>query len=79
MASSLIPRGAMPDAERPGEIFLIKATSQLRATYQIRLLAFRAVREHSKLVLSVPSHCVFEESLRHLVALTGDAIVRADY
>jgi hypothetical protein len=33
---------------------LIKVVSELRATYQIRLLAHRAVEEKKKLVIEVP-------------------------
>ena len=38
-----IPRGARADAETNDRIVLVKNVPLLRATYQIRLLAFRAL------------------------------------
>jgi hypothetical protein len=59
-------RGARPDAENPNELLLIKRVSELRATYQIRLLTSRAVREGKKLVIEVPKECKLHISLRDL-------------
>ena len=49
-----VARGTRPDAESPTELLLSKPVSELRATYQIRLLTFRAVREGKKLGLFRP-------------------------
>jgi hypothetical protein len=42
-------RGTQPDANRNGELWLIKRTSELHATYQIGLLTLGAVKENKKL------------------------------
>jgi hypothetical protein len=59
-----VARGARADAETPSAYYLIKGTSHLRATYQIRLLAYRAWRDEKKLVINVPQHCKVDDSLR---------------
>ena len=61
-----VPRGARPDAETLDQIVLIKNVSTLRATYQIRLLAFKAYESGKKLVLTVPKNCRIHETLRSL-------------
>ena len=73
-----ISRGSRPDAETIDKIYLIKNVSMLRATYQIRLLAFKAVESHKKLVVKVPKSCQFHTSLKDLVRLTGKTIMRED-
>jgi hypothetical protein len=62
-----VARGARPDAEQNGKIYLIKNTAELRATYQIRLLLYRAVSEGKKLVLDIPKECKLHVGLRELV------------
>lgn len=74
-----VPRGTRADAERFNRLYLIKNVKLLRATYQIRLLAFRAVTEGLKLVLKVPSACEFDRSLCELIEKTGNTILREDY
>ena len=71
-----VPRGSRPDAETPTEIILAKNVSVLRATYQIRLLAFRATEEARKLVLRVPRSCRFDTSLERLMEKARGAIRR---
>lgn len=71
-------RSARPDAEKFNVMYLIKSVSKLRATYQIRLLAFKAVTDKTKLVLSVPAHCEFSASLQELIKTCGNAVVRED-
>lgn len=66
MTKRQVARGALPDAEVNNRMYLIKNASELRATYQIRLLLYRAVQEGSKLVLDVPKACKFSESLKAL-------------
>lgn len=63
-----IPRGARPDAEANNAIYLIKNVSFLRATYQVKLLLYRAEQEQRKLILRVPSACKFSDPLRELVS-----------
>jgi len=62
-----VPRGARADGEAHDKLVLAKRVSVLRATYQIRLLAFRAMQERRKLVIMVPEHCVIHPTLRQLV------------
>lgn len=69
-------RAARADAERFNTMYLVKLVSHLHATYQIRLLAFKAVQNHQKLVLKVPSKCTFSEALKELLVTCGGAVVR---
>ncbi len=69
----------MPDAESFNTMYLIKSVSRLRATYQIRLLAFRAVSNKMKLVIRVPSACVFDPSLLRLMKDCKGRVVRENY
>ncbi len=73
-----VPRGSRPDAETIDKIYVIKNVSMLRATYQIRLLAFKAVESRKKLVLKVPRSCQFHASLRNFIKTTGKNIKRED-
>lgn len=61
-----VARGTRPDAETYDKLLLIKRVSELRATYQIRLLTYRAVHEGKKLVVEVPKQCRIHSSLREL-------------
>lgn len=61
-----VARGTRPDAETFDKLLLIKRVSELRATYQIRLLAYRAVQESRKLVIEVPKECKVHSGLREL-------------
>jgi hypothetical protein len=74
-----VPRGTRADAEKFNRLYLIKNVKSLRATYQIRLLTYRAVTEGLKLVLKVPATCEFQPSLIDLINNTGNAILREDY
>lgn len=74
-----VPRAASADAEKFNRIYLIKNVRYLRATYQIRLLAFRAISEGKQLVLKVPKICQFDVSLMDLIAANGRSIAREDY
>ncbi len=63
-----VARGAMADAVVDGNQFLIKNVMMLRATYQIRLLAYLASTTRKKVVLMLPRDAVYHSSLRDLVA-----------
>jgi hypothetical protein len=52
-----VARGARPDAETHGELHLIKHVTSLRATYQVRMLLYRAEQTGRRLVLHVPKAC----------------------
>ena len=69
-----VPRATRPDAEAPGKFYLIKNVSSLRATYQIRLLTFKAVQTGGKLVVAVPKRCRIEPSLQELIKLVEPTI-----
>jgi uncharacterized protein YxjI len=73
-----VPRGARPDAETLDKIYLIKNVSTLRATYQIKLLTFKAVETRKKLMLKVPKACQFHASLKELIKVTGKTMKRED-
>ena len=73
------PRGTRPDAEKFNRLYLFKKVRMLRATYQIRLLTFRAVSQGVKLVIRVPKVCEFHDSLVDLIKKTGNVILREDY
>jgi hypothetical protein len=49
-----VARGAKPDAEVGAKLYLLKRVPVLHATYQVRMLAFRAQQEGKILVLRVP-------------------------
>jgi hypothetical protein len=67
MTKHHVARTARPDAETYDKIHLLKSALALRATYQVRLLLFRAVQEGRKLVLNVKKECVFHDDLKSLV------------
>lgn len=73
-----VPRGSRPDAETIDKIYLVKNVTMLRATYQIRLLVFKAVESHKKFMLKVPPACQFHPSLKSLIKMTGKTIKRED-
>jgi hypothetical protein len=62
-----VTRGAMADAEDGNKMYLFKNVSFLRATYQIRLLAYRAITEGRKLIIRIPKHCKVDKVLRDLI------------
>ncbi len=61
------PRGARADAETPTEIILVKNVRSLRATYQVKLLAYLAQERGKILVLLLPGGFVLHESLTGLM------------
>ncbi|GGA15871.1 hypothetical protein GCM10011408_42290 [Dyella caseinilytica] len=69
----------MPDAEAFNRMYLIKNVTRLRSTYQIRLLAFRAVEKGMQLILRVPEACVFDDSLNELIKKCGKSVARENY
>lgn len=64
-------RGALADAEQGDKIFLFKNVSELRLTYQIRLLTFLAIEKRMRLVIQVPNKCRIHISLTNFVKSTG--------
>lgn len=72
-------RGAKPDGEVLNTMYLIKSVSVLRATYQIRLLAFHAKARGKKLVLRVPAACIFAPDLKALLHKCGGVVQRENF
>jgi hypothetical protein len=72
------PRGSRPDAETSEKLYLFKNVATLRATYQVRLLAFMAEERGKKLVLKVPSSCRFDAGLADLVRARPQIIEREE-
>lgn len=62
-----VARGARADGEKNDKLYLLKNVSELRLTYQIRLLAFQAQQTRKKLFVQVPKHCKVHDSLRDFV------------
>ncbi len=73
-----LARGVRPDAETSSSVYLVKNVAMLRATYQIRLLAFLAAERGRQLVLQVPAACRFDAALAALLDAPGSAIRRED-
>lgn len=69
------PRGTRADAEQGKKLYLFKNVSKLHATYQIRLLAYRAHQEGKKLVIRVPKHFQKEDSLAAFMKANPDLVV----
>lgn len=59
-------RGTRPDDESFDKIFLIKNLSELRATYQVRMLAYMAFKKGKKLVIQLPKGAKLHSSLKEL-------------
>lgn len=66
MTKRHVARGARADAEVNNRIYLIKNASEMRATYQVRLLLYRATQEGTKLVLDLPKDCKLSNGLKSL-------------
>lgn len=63
-----VARGAKADAEVQGRLYLIKNVSQMRLTYQIKLLTFAAKTRGLKLVILLPKEATVHESLKDYVS-----------
>jgi hypothetical protein len=69
-----VVRGTRPDAEVGNNLYLLKKVSILHATYQVRMLAFRAQRERKQLIIRVPPNFQPGASLAALLADLKDTI-----
>jgi hypothetical protein len=61
-----VARGSQPDGETCDALIIIKNVSELRVTYQVRLLAYRAWQEGKRLVIDVPRECRIHSTLQEL-------------
>jgi hypothetical protein len=59
-------RGSRPDDESFDKVFLIKNVTELRATYQVRMLAYMATKKGKKLVIQLPKGAKLHGSLKEL-------------
>lgn len=66
MTKQQVARGTRPDGENFDKFAVIKRASELRATYQIRLLIYRAVHENKKFIIDVPKDCKIHDPLKRL-------------
>lgn len=69
------PRGARADAEKGKKIYLFKNVSLLHATYQIRLLAYRAYKENKQLVIQVSKRGQRADSLKEFMKANPGLVV----
>jgi len=59
-----VARGSLPDAESHDSLLLIKRVSEMRATYQVRLLTFFAIQTGRKLTIELPKKSKLHKSLK---------------
>ena len=69
-----VARGTRADHETNDKLLLLKKVSVMRATYQVRLLAFIASQKGKKLVIRMPKGAKIHSSLRDLRNATGNLI-----
>ncbi len=69
------PRGALADARDEQHLYLMKFPSVLRATYQIRLLTFMAMKQKKKLVVTISTHTKISDDLARLEAKAAGALI----
>jgi hypothetical protein len=69
-----LPRGARADAETGDTLFVIKRVSHLRATFQLRLLAYLAQKQGRRLVIDIPLTCSVHRDLSELIASLPDVV-----
>ena len=61
------PRGARPDAEVGGKLYLLKSALQLRLTYQIKMLSHMAQTGGKKLIIQLPKTALVQPCLRTFI------------
>ena len=61
-----IARGTRPDDESFDKVFLIKQVSELRATYQVRMLTYMASQKGKKFIIQLPKEAKLHNSLKEL-------------
>lgn len=59
-----VPRGSRPDAVSGNQWYLFKNVSELRLTYQVRMLTFAARQSGVPLIVRVPSACKISRPLQ---------------
>ena len=61
------PRGSRPDADVDGKLYLIKKVTEMRLTYQVKMLTYSAQRSGKVCVIRLPQRAVLNESLKEFV------------
>lgn len=67
-------RGSMPDADAANILYLIKNVSEMRLTYQVRLLAYMASTKGKKLNIRLPKSAKVNSGLRDFVRDSGGLV-----
>jgi hypothetical protein len=68
------PRGAKADAEVGDKVYLIKSASQLRLTYQIRMLTYMVQTQNKKLIIQLPRATKVHNSLKEFVRSMNELV-----
>jgi hypothetical protein len=69
-------RAVLPDAVSGRTIYLFKACSELRLTYEIRLATFMALQKGMTLTLDIRAHTRLSPDLAAFVAEHGVTVIR---
>lgn len=72
-----VARSSRPDAVSGSKAYLFKNVSELRLTYQIRMLTFLAAERKSRLVIRIPKEARLSVDLR-LFVKENSAVVRIE-
>ena len=68
------PRGAQADAEVGAKLYLLKSASQLRLTYQIKMLSHMAQTRGKQLIIQLPKTARVHECLRAFIRSTNGLV-----
>jgi hypothetical protein len=71
------PRGSRPDAEVGNMLYLIKNVTEMRLTYQIKMLTYFAHSKGKKLVVQLPKQATIHASLREF-AKNSSGVVKIE-
>ncbi len=69
-----VARGALADMNTYDELILIKLVSEMRLTYQIKMLTFQAIQEEKKLIIELPKYCKIHKSLKTFIKMYPKSI-----
>jgi len=67
----------MPDAENATALYLLKNVSEMRLTYQVKLLAYMAHTRGKRLYIRLPSKAKLHDTLRDYVC-ERDGLVKIE-
>jgi hypothetical protein len=69
-----LERGSRPDAISGSDAWLFKNVSELRLTYQIRLLTFISAERGARLIIRVPKSARLSRDLRAFVKANSGVV-----